>query len=132
QGPHALRDAAQRALDFVAPTRPPAEQHDDEDAPFVADPRQHRCDAAAVAVEVRVGRQDRQLDVLWFQRCARVSKMCVLAEFNDSHSYSLSYKTIPEVTHMKLLHIDSSVLGPHSVSRQISAAIVARLHEATP
>ena len=27
---------------------------------------------------------------------------------------------------MKLLHIDSSILGPHSASRQISAAIVAR------
>jgi FMN-dependent NADH-azoreductase len=33
---------------------------------------------------------------------------------------------------MKLLHIDSSVLGPHSVSRQVSAAIVERLREATP
>jgi FMN-dependent NADH-azoreductase len=33
---------------------------------------------------------------------------------------------------MKLLHIDSSVLGPHSVSRQVSAAIVDRLQEATP
>jgi FMN-dependent NADH-azoreductase len=33
---------------------------------------------------------------------------------------------------MKLLHIDSSVLGPHSVSRQVSAAIVARLRQAHP
>ena len=33
---------------------------------------------------------------------------------------------------MKLLHIDSSVLGPVSVSRQVSAAIVARLRQATP
>jgi FMN-dependent NADH-azoreductase len=33
---------------------------------------------------------------------------------------------------MKLLHIDSSVLGPHSVSRQVSAAIVDRLQETTP
>jgi FMN-dependent NADH-azoreductase len=33
---------------------------------------------------------------------------------------------------MKLLHIDSSVLGPHSVSRQLSAAIVDRLSSATP
>jgi FMN-dependent NADH-azoreductase len=32
----------------------------------------------------------------------------------------------------KLLHIDSSVLGPHSVSRQLSAAIVDRLRLATP
>ena len=31
---------------------------------------------------------------------------------------------------MKLLHIDSSVLGPHSVSRQVSAAIVDRLKKA--
>ncbi|HLZ06740.1 MAG TPA: FMN-dependent NADH-azoreductase [Bradyrhizobium sp.] len=30
---------------------------------------------------------------------------------------------------MKLLHIDSSVLGPHSVSRQLSAAIVERLRQ---
>ncbi len=33
---------------------------------------------------------------------------------------------------MKLLHIDSSVLGPHSVSRQVSAAIVGRLRQETP
>jgi FMN-dependent NADH-azoreductase len=33
---------------------------------------------------------------------------------------------------MKLLHIDSSVLGAHSVSRQVSAAIVNRLRRATP
>jgi FMN-dependent NADH-azoreductase len=32
----------------------------------------------------------------------------------------------------KLLHIDSSVLGPHSVSRKVSAAIVDRLLKATP
>jgi FMN-dependent NADH-azoreductase len=36
------------------------------------------------------------------------------------------------MTLMKLLHIDSSVLGPHSVSRQVSAAIVDRLAKATP
>jgi FMN-dependent NADH-azoreductase len=33
---------------------------------------------------------------------------------------------------MKLLHVDSSVLGPHSVSRQVSAAIVERLRQTTP
>ena len=33
---------------------------------------------------------------------------------------------------MKLLHLDSSVLGPHSVSRQVSAAIVEWLRQATP
>ncbi|MGM4928402.1 FMN-dependent NADH-azoreductase [Tardiphaga sp. 619_E2_N8_5] len=33
---------------------------------------------------------------------------------------------------MKLLHIDSSVLGPHSVSRQVSAAITDRLAKANP
>jgi FMN-dependent NADH-azoreductase len=32
----------------------------------------------------------------------------------------------------KLLHIDSSVLGSHSVSRQLSAAIVDRLNQTTP
>jgi FMN-dependent NADH-azoreductase len=33
---------------------------------------------------------------------------------------------------MKLLYIDSSVLGSHSVSRAVSAAIVDRLRKATP
>ena len=33
---------------------------------------------------------------------------------------------------MNLLHIDASVLGAHSVSRQVSAAIVDRLRRATP
>jgi FMN-dependent NADH-azoreductase len=33
---------------------------------------------------------------------------------------------------MKLLHIDSSVLGPHSVSRQVSSAIAERLRQTTP
>ncbi|MBR1237569.1 FMN-dependent NADH-azoreductase [Bradyrhizobium sp. AUGA SZCCT0182] len=33
---------------------------------------------------------------------------------------------------MKLLHLDSSLLGPHSVSRQLSAAIVQRLKTVTP
>jgi FMN-dependent NADH-azoreductase len=33
---------------------------------------------------------------------------------------------------MKLLHIDSSVLGPHSVSRQVSSAVVERLRQANP
>jgi FMN-dependent NADH-azoreductase len=33
---------------------------------------------------------------------------------------------------VQLLHIDSSILGPNSVSRQISAAVVARLAAATP
>jgi FMN-dependent NADH-azoreductase len=33
---------------------------------------------------------------------------------------------------MKILHIDSSITGQHSVSRQLTAAIVRRLHEASP
>ncbi len=33
---------------------------------------------------------------------------------------------------MKLLHIDASILGQNSVSRQVSAAIVQRLREARP
>jgi FMN-dependent NADH-azoreductase len=33
---------------------------------------------------------------------------------------------------MNLLHVDASVLGDHSVSRQISAAVVARLKGANP
>lgn len=33
---------------------------------------------------------------------------------------------------MKLLHVDSSILGDNSVSRQVSAAIVAHLVEAAP
>ncbi|CAM2936085.1 MULTISPECIES: FMN-dependent NADH-azoreductase [Janthinobacterium] len=33
---------------------------------------------------------------------------------------------------MNILHIDSSILGEHSISRQLSAAIVARLQAAAP
>lgn len=33
---------------------------------------------------------------------------------------------------MKLLHIDASITGEHSVSRQVSAAIVSRLNAANP
>jgi FMN-dependent NADH-azoreductase len=33
---------------------------------------------------------------------------------------------------MKLLHLDASVLGPNSVSRQVSAAVVERLQASTP
>ena len=33
---------------------------------------------------------------------------------------------------MKLLHIDASILGEHSVSRQVSAAVVARLRATDP
>jgi len=69
--------------------------------------------------------------VLGFHWCARY-KMCVLAGSSGGHSYSASYKPIPWVTIMRLLHIDSSVLGQHSVSRQLSAAIVERLRATTP
>ena len=33
---------------------------------------------------------------------------------------------------MKLLHVDSSILGAHSISRQLSAEIVAKLRKVTP
>src|ERR1700682_2111197 len=58
--------------------------------------------------------------------------MSLLARFANSHSYSLSYKLIPRVTIMKLLHVDPSVPGPQPVSRQGAAAIVDRLRKATP
>src|SRR3546814_1946491 len=39
---------------------------------------------------------------------------------------------LPEATIMKLLHIDSSALGANSVSRDLSAAIVARWRADVP
>lgn len=33
---------------------------------------------------------------------------------------------------MNILHLDSSILGPHSVSRQLSASIVTKLHAGHP
>jgi FMN-dependent NADH-azoreductase len=33
---------------------------------------------------------------------------------------------------MKLLHVDSSILGAHSISRQLSAEIVAKVCQGTP
>src|SRR3954468_24875019 len=51
---------------------------------------------------------------------------------SDSHAFSVSYKLIPKVPDMKLLHIDSSVLGPHSVSRQVTGAVVDHLVQTSP
>src|SRR5215469_17020897 len=45
---------------------------------------------------------------------------------------SVSHNFIPKVRAMKLLHVDASILGANSVSRQLSAAIVGRLREANP
>src|SRR3954471_15344679 len=63
--------------------------------------------------------------------CPWLKKVRSCGDF-DSHSCSSGYKHIPGCSRMKLLHIDSSVLGPHSVSRQGSAAILDRLRQATP
>src|SRR3981081_2943340 len=64
--------------------------------------------------------------VLRFQKCAFLR---VLRTVTHIVSVTNIYQG---VNVMKLLHIDSSVLGPHSVSRQVSAAIVDRLRQATP
>ena len=64
--------------------------------------------------------------VLGFQKCAFLR---VLRTVTHIVSVTNIYQG---VNVMKLLHIDSSVLGPHSISRQVSAAIVDRLRQATP
>ena len=78
QRQHPLRDAADHALDLVEAPRAVAEQHDDEHAPFVADPRQYRRDPPAIAVEMRLGRQDRHSGVLGFQKCASLRGLWVV------------------------------------------------------
>src|ERR1700688_944392 len=64
--------------------------------------------------------------VLGFQKCAFLRGLWTV-----THIVSVT-NLYHEGDAMKLLHIDSSVLGPHSVSRQVSAAIVDRLRKATP
>jgi hypothetical protein len=81
---HPLRNAADPALDLVEALWAVAERHNDEHAPFVADSGKYRGDPATVAVEVRLRRQDGNLGVLRFQRCARVSIMCVLVRHSQS------------------------------------------------
>ena len=49
QGQHPLRDAADASAQLVEAHRPIAEQHDDQNAPLVADARQNRRDFGAVA-----------------------------------------------------------------------------------
>ncbi|AAM39358.1 acyl-carrier phosphodiesterase-like protein [Xanthomonas campestris pv. campestris str. ATCC 33913] len=44
---------------------------------------------------------------------------------------SLSITSIRDIT-MKLLHLDSSILGDYSASRQLTASIVAKLQAADP
>src|ERR1700688_3747296 len=64
--------------------------------------------------------------VLGFQKCAFLRGLWTV-----THIVSVT-NLYHEGAAMKLLHIDSSVLGAHSVSRQVSAAIVDRLRKATP
>src|SRR5581483_10603868 len=98
QRQHPLRDAANHALDLVEALRAVAEHHDHEHAPFIADAGEDGSDTAAVAVEMRLRRQDGHIFVRGSHGCARVSKLCVLARVWHSHSYSASYKPIPRVT----------------------------------
>src|SRR5260370_26551105 len=67
------------------------------------------------------------IDVLGFQKCAFLRGLPTV-----THIVSVTNLYQPRMTAMKLLHIDSSVLGPHSVSRQVTAAVVDRLRQATP
>src|ERR1700682_6826698 len=64
--------------------------------------------------------------VLWFQKCASLRGLRTV-----THIVSVT-NLYHKGDAMKLLHIDSSVLGSHSVIRQVSAAIVDRLRKATP
>src|SRR5437879_11349689 len=67
------------------------------------------------------------MDVLGCKKCAFLRGFATVTHIAPvTNLYQRATST------MKLLHIDSSVLGPHSVSRQVSAAIVDRLREATP
>src|SRR6266852_3684028 len=56
QGQHPLRDAAERAAQLVEPHRPLPQGGDDQHRPFVADPREHLADRAAILGHLEVTR----------------------------------------------------------------------------
>ena len=58
--------------------------------------------------------------------------MCVLAATSAVTLGTLVTYSTQKATRMKLLHVDSSILGDNSVSRKVSAAIVAHLVEGHP
>src|SRR5262249_53549061 len=67
------------------------------------------------------------MDVLRAQKCAFLRGFATVTHIAPvTNPYQKAHPT------MKLLHLDSSVLGPHSVSRQVSAAVVERLLKANP
>src|SRR6476646_11449547 len=67
------------------------------------------------------------MDVLLYEKCAFLRGFATVTHIAPVTNL---YQRVTST--MKLLHIDSSVLGPHSVSRQVSAAIVERLRQSTP
>ena len=67
-----------RRLTLVAEAlRAIAQQHDDEDAPFVADARQYRTDGTAI-LACGIGKLDGHLGVLRYQICAFLSSLARL------------------------------------------------------
>src|ERR1700730_299852 len=69
EGEHSLRNAADHAFDLVEALRTIAQQHDDQDAPFVADACQYRADGAAI-LACAIRNLDSHLCVLQYQLCA--------------------------------------------------------------
>src|SRR5436190_19875272 len=78
QGQHPLRDAADRTAQFVKSQRTAAEPRHHQNRPFVADPRQHVADRAAVRGQMLVSR---------FHRCAFLAE---LRGYLFAPSYDLS------------------------------------------
>ena len=128
EGEHALGDAVHKPLDLVEALGPVAQEHDDQYAPFVADPRQHPVDALA-GFGTMVGTISHLL-VLRYQGCAAVPEMCVLARVSMVPilvQVTYLYWMAPVKSSKQLLHIDASILGAQSASRQLSAAVVQEL-----
>jgi len=114
---HALRDAADRALDLTEATRTVGELHDEQHAPLIAHAREDRPDGTAVGRHLL--RPGGSLAVPQFHHCHSLR--------TASRSRILPQEQIhTEGTIMNLLHLDSSITGDESVSRKLSANIVDR------
>jgi FMN-dependent NADH-azoreductase len=70
--------------------------------------------------------EDGHLDVLRYKECAF---LCGVATVTYLVQVTNPYHRMDG---MKLLHIDSSILGANSVSRKVAATTVAKLRDATP
>jgi FMN-dependent NADH-azoreductase len=119
QRQHPLGNPSNRASNFIEPHGALYQLHDDEDGPFVTNPPQRFQHGAETMMFVS------NIKGIRYHDCA------FLWSYKSSPSI-ISIPTPKKRILMNLLHIDSSILGLTSASRQLSSDIVTKLKAGEP